>query len=924
MEQLSIANLDEFRDLLESLRHDQCLAYGVAPGHVMNLVTRFAWLRAGRPTGQIARTKECFSWPNGPGVLMLDYDPPEGGLSMSSEKLVAAVRAVCPELGGAAMLWWPSASSCIWNAETGVELRGLHGQRLYLLVKDARDIPRAGAALCEHLAAAGHASCLVSTSGTLLDRSLFDTSVWQTNRIDFAAGAYCEPPLEQRRGRPVLIEGSVEFVDTHVAIPEPDQATRIAAGTFRARARAEEAGEAARVRAVWREARVGELVDRGIAAGRGIAADLRPAAEADVDRALDRQELSGDWPLVVVGHEDHRVNVTVGEVLSDPHRWNGLLTLDPIEPEYDGGRVVGKLFLVGAWSNLFSFAHGGRTFHLVASLHRVELVRGRQKDAVDATLEVMRQSTQMFDHGTEVVAPTGGGKLARLDRDSMPYWLGSEIQFYKWSARGKKVVEELADPPPQLCATILALREQRGLKRLDAVVNAPLMRPDGSLLIQPGYDPDTRLLLDLSEPAQPVPEQPTADQLEAAFRRLWEPFTDFPFVTLTDRAVHLAAVLTAVQRPIVNTAPAFVYDAPRQGTGKTKLAECVSVVATGERPTVWPHVADNEEETRKRLFTVFRNGARTLLWDNVTGTFDSATLAGMLTSGVYADRVLGGSISESYPNRLLVLLTGNNISIAGELPRRVLIARLDARSEQPFTRTFTFDPVAMCMTYRPRLVSAALTLMRGYGAAGSPRMHEVSLGSFDEWDRMIRQCVLWLAKYVAPEGLLGDPLDSILERVESDPADEALGALMKAWLQIFGTKYVTAGEILAQYRRFESASETATGVGFREALDEFRSKRELSSRSIGRILSFRRERPVVGLRIERGPRQGDGSVLWRVRDLERPKPGLTGFAGFVSPPGENEEHSSIRIDRTDGPKETRQTQPNPAATVDPREKHEFD
>jgi hypothetical protein len=780
VERITVGSLAELAQLLVALGPHQCLAYGITPGDVMALVTRLAWLRAGRPAGQVARTLECFAWPQGPGILMLDFDPLPNAPVMARDALVAAVRLACPALADAAMLWWPSASSSIYNGETGDELRGLRGQRLYLLVQDARDIPRAGAALCEHLAAAGHLGVLVSRAGRVLDRSLFDTSVWQPNRIDFAAGAECAAPLAQRRGAPVRIDGDVEFVDTRSAIPDPDAAVRRAADAHRAAMRAAHADDAAQVRAAWKLARVGELVTRAVAAGRGTADEVRPGAEAHVDRALDRAELCGDWLLLVLDHDGSRLELTVGRVLDDPYRWHGMRTLDPLEPEYDGGRPTGKLYLVGARPNLFSFAHGGCTFKLVRQLHRVELVRGRISDVVDSTLEVMRRSPLMFDRGTEVAVPVGDGKLLHLERDSAPYMLASEMQFFKLAKMGEDIVEVLADPPPQVCAAMLALRGRRGLKQLDAVVSMPLMRRDGTLMQRSGYDPDTRLLLDLSEPAQPVPEYPTADELAAALARLWEPFAGFPFVGPTDRAVYLAALFTAVQRPILETAPAFAFDAPRQGTGKTLLGECAGVIATGERPNIWPHVADNEEETRKRLLTSLRSASGVLMWDNIVGTFDSPSLAGLLTSSVYTDRVLGASTQESYPNRQLVLLTGNNFTAAGELPRRVLTARLDAQSERPFTRTFTFNPVDMCRAYRPALVGAVLTLLRGYVAAGRPRSDAPALGSFGEWDAMVRQAVLWVGATVAPTGMFGDPVDSILDR-DTDPADEALGALMKAW-----------------------------------------------------------------------------------------------------------------------------------------------
>ena len=57
--------------------------------------------------------------------------------------------------------------------------------------------------------------------------------------------------------------------------------------------------------------------------------------------------------------------VTVGEILSNPTKYNGKLTKDPLEPDYDGGRTVGRLYLLNGKPNLHSQAHGGKNYKLI-------------------------------------------------------------------------------------------------------------------------------------------------------------------------------------------------------------------------------------------------------------------------------------------------------------------------------------------------------------------------------------------------------------------------------------------------------------------------------------------------------------------------------------------------------------------------------
>lgn len=863
-----VNSLEGFAEVLANLSPAQCLVYGIAHSPSLELVTGKAWQAAHRPTHQVARTKDAFKWPEGAGVLMLDYDPSKSDATpLGRDQLIAAVRNACPGLQDVAMLWWMSASSNIVNTETGAVFSGVRGQRIYLLAADARDIPRAGKALCERLWASGYGHFEVSKSGSLLERALFDTSVWQPNRIDFAGGAKCHTPLEQQRGAPIFVTGDVQITNTLITIPELDSATAEAAQGAKAGQRAIKEAEAEIARNSWKAARTKALVVQIMKATGITAEQAKVRAEHQVDRVLEKAELFADWQITVRSPNGEAVALRISEILDDRFKWHDSITKDPLEPDYDGGRWVGKLYLIGPRPTLYSMAHGGKTFRLSRQLERVEIVRGKLAQTVDSLIEILRRSPDVFDYGTELVTPTGKGKTLRLDKDNLRYIVAGMTQFWKWhQLPSGNFVEVLEKPPIDVCASVLALRNMRGLRPLDAVINAPLIRLDGNVMIVPGYDAETRLLLDVSEELYPITERPTAEELRQAFDYLWKPFENFPFCEPVDRAVMLCALITAVQRPVLTTAPAFAFDAPRQGTGKTLLAECCAILATGERPNAWPHIEKNEEETRKRLLTALRSGTRVLLWDNIVGQFDSPALAALLTSDVYTDRVLGASASEAYPNRLVVLLTGNNFTPSGELPRRVLTCRLDAQSERPYTRDFTFNPADVCMEQRQGLIAAVLTLLRGFISAGSPKVSSAAVGSFSVWDASVRQAVLWIGQNVAPAAMMGDPLDSILSRAESDPVDEALSALMISWRTVFGDKPVTARDLIDIHRRQSHIGDDARRC-LADALEELSYGGNPTAKGVGKMLSFKRDRIIGGLQIVRGSTKRDGVLSWTVRGM---------------------------------------------------------
>ena len=871
VETRDLASLADFAAILQSLTPAQALVSGVPINAATRVMTRKAFAEAGKPVGATTRTNDAFQWPQGPGVMMLDYDPDAGGEALGRDALVQAIRADAPGLARAGLLWWPSASSCIWQGDT--EMRGINGQRLYLIVQDAADIPRAGKALVDRLWLAGHGHVEISASGAVLERTLVDASVWQSSRLDFAGGAACGAGLEQRRGDPVIIEGSAQPIDSRAALPDltPEKRERLTAIKTEAKVAAQP--EAEGVKDQWIETRVQEMVapeDRGDP-------DAIKKAEGIARRALETGVLAGDF-VVQVERGGKVEAVAVGDLLDNRARWHGCMTRDPLEPDYDGARLVGRLYLMQARPVLHSFAHGGRTYKLHRAPARVELVRGHTSEAATATIDILRRDPVAFDFGGQL-ALADDGRVHPLCEHSLAHHLGSVTQFWKLVPQGDVAVPVDSDPPAGLLKQIIAQGERRRLKPLDGVITGPTIRLDGSVLDAPGYDLATRLLFDpMGEDVPEVPTSPTMAQARAALDVLVHPFQTFPFVDATARGAMLAAILTAAVRPVLPTSPAFGFDAPIQGSGKSLLAACIGAMIEGREPDVWPHTANarDDEETRKRLFTALRTGAKALIWDNIIGTFDSASMAAFITAPTWIDRVLGKSEAPSLPNRALLILTGNNMSLAGDLPRRVIICRIDPETEQPFARQFDLDPLQWVLDNRVDMLIAACTLIR----ARFTHMTQPApgrLASFEAWDDLVRQTIAWADKALAP-GQFGDPMDLVREAQAAAPEADALFALLDALRDQFGTAEFTAKDVQTR------ANGCITQGPLEVALVDLAGDRALSSaRSLGRVLKYREGRIVHGLRLV--GRQDLHSKI-RVYTIKTQDAGFEGFAGF--PPSHTE------------------------------------
>lgn len=843
-EQVTVSGLTDFSTVLQRLKKNQALAYGITAHAMIALITKKAWLQAGRPDDRIPRTKDFFTFPPGqPGVFMFDYDPEATGDTCDRDELVEFLRMTIPGIKDAALLWYPSSSSHIHNNEK--EIIGLKGQRLYCLVRDSSDIPRAAAAIQEYLWTAGYGYFKVGVAGQLMERNLIDATVYQPNRLDFAAGAICKPPLEQRRGDPVLIPGDIEFLDTADAIPDPGPDVVALAKAYREKARATVKESAKGQRELYINTKAAEI------AGEGATDEAMRQAKATVRRAVEQSTLHGDFPVFIKDGGKAR-KASVGNILDNPALYHSLQTLDPLEPEYDGGRAVGKLYLYGSQPNLFSFARGGRVFKLMRQPARIQLVRGQTYRTTLQTLDLLREQPDLFNLGSSLVI-VEAGRSYPLDEHALKHEIAGRMQYHvaKKDKEGN-LVEILEDPPAKVAKSIIALGERRRLKKLAAAVDMPLIRPDGSLLNKPGYDEKTQILLDILDPAE-IPQEPTITQCAEALSRLMIPFSEFPICSETDEAVFLAAVFTAVSRPALDMAPAFGIDAPVQGTGKTLLARCLSILSTGEAPSVWPHTAHrDDEEVRKRLFSALREGSRAILWDNVLGILSSASLAAALTSPEYQDRILGKSESQQVPNKALFLITGNNICLAGDLPRRIFLMRMDPGMEKPFSRRFAMDPAAYCQENRREMIIDALTIMRGAFVHYEAPADDVG---FTQWNELVRRAVLFAGGKLAPERF-GDPKTAIDDAQQTDPEQEELYALLSSWWDCFGSRKVTAREVI-ESRHGDLTDAVADVMGDKPA----------TSKGLGRILRFKKDRITGGMVLKEAPGIKKMAKNWYVTEV---------------------------------------------------------
>src|SRR5207237_390767 len=156
--------------------------------------------------------------------------------------------------------------------------------------------------------------------------------------------------------------------------------------------------------------------------------------------------------------------------------------------------------------------------------------------------------------------------------------------------------------PPGWCVSAVHSRgEWPGIPHLEAVVDYPVLKRDGTVLCKPGYDAETGLYLEPPRKLPNIPDRPTKTDAIAARDRLVGVVADFPFAADVHKAAFLAALLSPLARfTFEGPAPLFLVDANVRGAGKGLLLDCISRIVTGERFTVATYTADGDE-LRKRI-----------------------------------------------------------------------------------------------------------------------------------------------------------------------------------------------------------------------------------------------------------------------------------------------------------------------------------
>lgn len=301
--------------------------------------------------------------------------------------------------------------------------------------------------------------------------------------------------------------------------------------------------------------------------------------------------------------------------------------------------------------------------------------------------------------------------LTVLDVAEVTMLVEQHIEYFTMTKHGERVVRL-----PRSFADAFLDWAGSSLPTVRAIVSAPLVQCDGSVLSGCGLDPKSGHFYRI-EPSLhalvPAPGSVSDEDAVAAWGFLTKEWLVDVATDPVGQAVAIGFALTQIERVLLPERPAFFFTAAQRGGGKTTLANMLTTAVQGRVPAAaaWTNV---EEERRKALMAYFLSGMPVVIWDNIERgmSLRCPKLEAALTAETYTDRILGVSRNEEVACHTVMAFTGNNIRPKGDLASRSLLCRINVDRPDPENRTFEHaDPIGWTLEHRAPILKALYTLL---------------------------------------------------------------------------------------------------------------------------------------------------------------------------------------------------------------------
>jgi hypothetical protein len=420
--------------------------------------------------------------------------------------------------------------------------------------------------------------------------------------------------------------------------------------------------------------------------------------------------------------------------------------------------------------------------------------------------------------------------LSRHDKISYGHEIERHIRFVQRRPSGDREVAL----PQTFVDNSMGYRDSK-LPRVGAIVTAPLVLINGTMLATQGLDRELRIVFRL-EPKllDLLPDPANCNRHAAAASLDWllnEWLVDVS-ADFRSKCVLIAYALTIIERALLDMRPAFFITAGKRGGGKTTAISMVGAAVFGKPPpaAAW---SESLEERRKALHSYFMEGVPTICFDNITNgsAISCKEVERACSSMELQDRVLGESRSPTVPSTTVIAFTGNNIRPKGDLASRSLEARINVHCVEPENRKFKHpDPIAWTLDNRGTILSHLYTLL-----LANPQINgewKEPKTRFKKWWHLVGSAIENAAEQMVSEECDLPDEQKVAEKVdfnvliretEADSEDTpVISGILKTLYEMFSGEKFSAGDVAKQINdpELDIGGKPRDGGALRHLLDQ--------------------------------------------------------------------------------------------------------
>lgn len=435
----------------------------------------------------------------------------------------------------------------------------------------------------------------------------------------------------------------------------------------------------------------------------------------------------------------------------------------------------------------------------------VEHARGRDliKDINQETHELneaitisLKKTESIYKYNDKVVCVRAGKEketfnLQILDKSTLKDMLSKCALILSQDAKGEWRAKKVRD---LLYSDYVSCKNHSSLDELAGIVHHPVILPNGQLINTKGYDSATGFFFTKALSPRDIRkiESATEEDAQKSLRVLLSKLQEFRFCSEEDRSAALFAILTAVERPILDTATMFLVLANGFGAGKTYLSKVICAF-TGPRAYVRVLTIPNtKEEFDKLIFSKLLTCPPCICFDNAIKDLRSYdALPSIITAPKYEGRILGSNQVAAVNTNTFMIVNGNKINVYRDLVRRTIKINLDkGTGSQTFKNPNLLESIEK---ERGQLTAHVLTIIKAYLNANVHTNGGRNLSSFLDQDNLCRQPLLWLG--------LTDPATRCFIDQDNDPEKVAFAEILKElWILFKGNSFNTA-DLLTKVRQ---------------------------------------------------------------------------------------------------------------------------